>query len=1041
MPTTPAAKPADLATLKERPAAATPAEAAAPEQGEPGGHLLTGLNDEQRAAVTHTDGPLLIVAGAGTGKTTVISKRIAWLIETGRAKPEEILALTFTEKAAGEMEERVDQLLPMGYVELWISTFHAFCQRALQERGLDIGLPNEFRLLNQTDAYLLVRRHLDKFDLDYYRPLGNPTKFLHAMLRHFSRCKDEDISPEDYLKYASALAVKADGLGEATDTEQQMQDESKRLRELASAYRVYQNLLLEEGSLDLGDLQMYAIRLFRSRPQVLADYRKRFKYVLVDEFQDTNWAQYELIKMLVGKEGNIVVVGDDDQSIYKFRGASISNIMQFKSDFPKAKDVVLTNNYRSRQGILDHSYKFIQSNNPNRLEAKMVTSDGKKISKRLTGAREGAAEIEHLRFPTHDDEVIGVVDRIIEMKEEEPERTWSDFAILVRSNGAADDYSRMLQRRGVPYQFLALRGLYSKPVIMDCVAYFMLLDDYHESPALYRTLSSPPYRIPGEDLIRLAHEARKSAQSLFDVIGRRGELEWLSPEAMPVLDRLMENIARHTNFARTKGVTQLLIAFLTESGYLKHLKNYRDTEAREQFGYLHQFLTRLKRFEDFHDEPTLAHFMEEYSLERESGEEGSLAFDPDAGPDMVRIMTVHASKGLEFPYVFIVDLVDKRFPSVARPEEIPLPDALTKEILPEGGDVHLEEERRLFYVAMTRAKDGLFLTSAEDYGGKTKKKPSRFLAELGFAEAPTLAASAERLAEPTPAAEPTEPVKLPTPERFSFSAMAAYDNCPLQYKYAHIIKIPSLGKASQSFGNTIHATLEWFLKELSERDAAKALAANAGKAASPTAEAVARSIQTSLLDAAAAINGSLSVTREELLAKYEECWQDDWYESKEEKERYRGEGREGLSRFYDQCLAVPPKPLFLEKEFSLKIGEYALKGTIDRIDVTEGGVEIVDYKTGKPKTEDDLDLDAKRQLLIYQIAVSRLFGLTPVKLTYYYLKDGSKASFIGTEKQLAKLETDAEETFGKIKAGNYEPTPGRHCKFCDFKEICEFRAA
>jgi len=973
--------------------------------------LLEGLNAEQCRAVTHGAGPLLIVAGAGTGKTTVISKRVAWLIETGRAKPEEILALTFTEKAAGEMTERIDQLLPLGYVDLWVSTFHAFCRRILEERGLDIGIPNEFRLLDQTDAYLLVRRNFDKFKLDYYRPLGNPTKFLHGMLRHFSRAKDEDISPEDYLKYAKDLALDADD-AEGIDR--------KRQQELADAYHVYQKLLLDEGCLDLGDLQMYAIRLFRTRPQLLAEYRKRFKYVLVDEFQDTNWAQYELIKMLAGKDGNLVVVGDDDQSIYKFRGASVSNILQFKNDFPNAQDVVLTTNYRSRQAILDRSYAFIQKNNPNRLEVKLAGADGKGITKRLSGERPGEAVIEHLRFLTHDDEVAGVAARIMEMKEEDPEREWSDFAILVRSNSAADDYSRMLQRRGVPYQFLALRGLYAKPVIMDCVAYFGLLDDYHESRAFYRMLSSPPYAVPGEDLVRIAHEARKTSQSIYEVVNARNALAWLSAEARGKLDRLMTDIARHTQIARTKGVTQLLIAFLTDSGYLKFLKTGDDARAREQFSYLHQFLDRLKRFEESHDEPTLKRFMEEFTVERESGEEGSLAFDPDTGPDMVRIMTVHAAKGLEFPYVFIVDLVDKRFPSVARAEEIPLPDALTKEILPDGGDVHLEEERRLFYVAMTRAKDGLFLTSAEDYGGKTKKKASRFLAEVGFESSPALAPSSERLEEPAPAPTPSGPIVLPTPERFSFSALAAYDNCPLQYKYAHVIRIPSLGKASQSFGNTMHATLEWFLVQLTERDAAS---------------------QTTLFGAAPAATKGLSVGRDELIAKYEEVWQDDWYESKEEKERFRSEGKAMLSTFYDQCVATPPKPLFLEKEFSLKIGEYTLKGTIDRIDAVDGGVEIVDYKTGKPKAAEDLDADAKRQLLLYQIAVGRLFGLTPVTLTYHYLKDGTKVSFLGTEKQLAKLETDAEETFGKIKAGEYAPTPGRHCKFCDFREICEFRAA
>ncbi len=994
------------ATTRKKPA---PEAASPPADDHP---LLEGLNGEQRAAVTHDAGPLLIVAGAGTGKTTVISKRIAWLIETGRAKPEEILALTFTEKAAGEMTERVDQLLPMGYVDLWVSTFHAFCRRVIEERGLDIGIPNEFRLLDQTDAYLLVRRNFDKFRLDYYRPLGNPTKFLHGMLRHFSRAKDEDISPEQYLAYAKDLALDKDDAEGVTETAAR--------KELAEAYHVYQRLLLEEGCLDLGDLQMYAIRIFRTRPHILAEFRKRFKYVLVDEFQDTNWAQYELIKMLVGKDGNVVVVGDDDQSIYKFRGASVSNILQFKNDFPSAKEVVLTTNYRSRQQILDHSYRFIQRNNPNRLEAKLTTSDGRPITKRLSGVREGKAAVEHLRFATHEDEVAGVADRIMEMKEADPERTWSDFSILVRSNSGADDYSRELQRRGVPYQFLALRGLYAKPVIMDCVAWFGLLDDYHESRAMYRILSSPPYAVPGADLVGIAHEARKSSQSLYEVIARRDALPWLSAEGRRQLDRLVADVARHTQLARSKNVSQLLIAFLTDSGYLKQLKSADDARAREQFGYLHQFLDRLKRFEEAHEEPTLKRFMEEYAMERESGEEGSLAFDPDTGPDMVRIMTVHASKGLEFPYVFIVDLVDKRFPTIARPDELPLPDALTKEILPEGGDVHLEEERRLFYVAMTRAKDGLFLSSAEDYGGKTKKKPSRFLAELGFDGSPTLAPTAERLAEPAPA-PPTVAGDLPLPPHFSFSQLAAYDNCPLQYKLAHVIRIPSLGKASQSFGNTMHEALEWFLTTIAERDAAA---------------------QTSLFgDAPRPDADGLSVSKKELLDKYEEVWRDDWYESREEKERFRAEGREMLSRYYDQCVAARPRPKYLEKEFSLKIGGSTLKGTIDRIDDAEGGVEIIDYKTGKPKTEEDLDADAKRQLLLYQIAVSRLFGLVPVKLTYHFLKDGTRVSFLGTEKQLAKVEADAEDAVSRIKAGDFAPTPGRHCKFCDFREICEFRAA
>ncbi|MDD5251237.1 MAG: ATP-dependent DNA helicase [Patescibacteria group bacterium] len=970
---------------------------------------LTGLNAAQLKAVTHDGGPLLIVAGAGTGKTTVITRRLAWLIATGRAKPEEILALTFTNKAAEEMTNRVDELLPLGYADLHLSTFHVFCRELLEEKGLDIGLPNDFRLIDETDAYLLIRQNFDRFPLDYYRPLASPTKFIKALIKHFSRAKDEDVSPPEYLKYVNGLKLDAD--------DAEGMDETKRLRELAEAYHVYQQILLENDSLDFGDLQTYAIRLLRERPAILAEMRRRFKYVLVDEFQDTNWSQYELVKMLVGPQGNLTVVGDDDQSIYKFRGASVANILQFKTDFPTAKEVVLTENYRSRQGILDLAYSFIQKNNPNRLEARLTTSDGQPLVKRLTTPRAGAAVIEHCRYATHEEEVSGVVEKIISLKEADADRNWNDFAVLVRSNLSADDYSREFQRRGVPYQFLALRGLYAKPVILDCLAWFALLDDYHESPALYRILSSPPYSIPGADLIELAHEAKRAADSLYSVIKRRDTLAWLSAEARVQLDRLTTDLARHQQIARDKNVTHVFLAFLIDSGYLKLIKSGDEGKAREQFGYLHQLLDRLKKFEETHDEPTVRRFRQEHALTIESGDEGGLAFDPDVGPDMVRILTVHAAKGLEFPYVFIVDLVDKRFPTVARGGDIELPPTLAKEELPEG-DFHLEEERRLFYVALTRAKDGIFLTSAEDYGGKQKKKPSLFLNELGLDGVPLLAPTGERLSEPAPA--PTSgKITLKTPSYLSFSQVAAYDNCPLQYKYAHVIRIPSFGKPTQSFGNTMHNVLEWFMRETSERSAKS---------------------QGSLFgETASAPPDSLPVSLDELLTKYEELWQDEWYESRDQKDKYRAKGREMLKLFYSQCQADPPKPRFLEQEFSLKLGEFAFKGKVDRIDDVEGGVEIVDYKTGKPKTAEDLDFDAKRQLLLYQIAAERLLGLKPVRLTFCYLQDGSRASFLGTDKQLAKVEEQVQQAYDHIKAGEFEPTPGHHCRNCDFRDICEFR--
>src|SRR3989339_2282089 len=342
----------------------------------------------------HKNGPLLIVAGAGTGKTMAISQRIAYLMEQGKARPEEILALTFTEKAAGEMEERVDRLLPMGYLDLWISTFHGFGEKILSEHGLDIGLPGGGKLLNEFEQWALMKKNLDKFNLDYYRPMGNPTKFIHALIKHFSRCKDEDISPAEYLEYAVELKQNLDGMLSGTNKKsgrkisnfkfsiskkysisniqypnrEIAEQEIVRINEVANAYHVYNQLLLDNNALDFGDLINYSLKLFRERPAILEKYRTQFKYILVDEFQDTNLAQYELIKLLAAPKNNLVVVGDDDQAIYRFRGASMSNILQFKRDFPGATQVFLKRNYRNCQSILDLSYNFIKLNDPNRLE-------------------------------------------------------------------------------------------------------------------------------------------------------------------------------------------------------------------------------------------------------------------------------------------------------------------------------------------------------------------------------------------------------------------------------------------------------------------------------------------------------------------------------------------------------------------------------------------------------------------------------------------------------------------------------------------------
>ena len=1407
---------------------------------------LEKLNKEQKEAVVHGQGPLLIVAGAGTGKTTVITQRIVNLIEKGEAnpvrssseilgcstnksepacgsdssiknvslktsngaRPEEILAVTFTEKAAAEMEERVDILLPYGYADLWISTFHSFCERVLRDYALDIGLPADFKILDNTAGWLLVYRNLEKFNLDYYKPLGNPTKFIQALISHFSHCKDQAIYPEDYLKYAEKLKTRDDAPED---------DETERIKEVANAYHVYQRLLLENSSLDFGDLINYCLKLFQKRPLILKKYREKFKYILVDEFQDTNWAQYELIKILAAPKNNLTVCADDDQclpgnskievfengkikikeikeiktgdkaltavgkghigiakvnnvfvknkeakiltvktesgysvsvtdnhkmfccvprtarqgyhyvylmfrkdlgwrigvtddlilrlrlersadkilairafnsdtearyhetlwslkygiptncfknrkrivvkdswivklykeidvenniqrlaqdlnidldsphycldavnrgrsvriiinlqmcfrnyrskehvrsgktllldslirhklyletsdkqtieklktagyilrkakkgmrlsiegndmknleesaraiekitggfieykfnvaskyskptgntrnymslimpaknlvlghylpvkkgveiiydkiisikevdkktkvydleidrthnfiangivvhnSVYRWRGASYSNIVQFNKDFPKAEQISLVKNYRSCQNILDLAYKFIKANNPDRLEyvnkisKELISMVGKPVS-----AKAMAGKIEHISAKNLEEEVDKTIKKILEILKKDKDADYNDFAILVRANDAANPFIKALERLGLPYQFLASRGLYAKPVILDVISYFKLLDNYHESPAVYRILNMPFLEIPAEDIMKLTQYSHKKTKSLYEAMEELPLIPGISAKVQEKIVFVLSLIKKHAIFAKEKSVSEILVAFLEESGYIKYLTK---KEGKEQFDALNQFHKRVKNFEGAAIEPTLNNFMREMSLEIESGEEGKLEFDPEQGPDMIKIMTIHGAKGLEFKYVFLVNMVDKRFPTIERKELIELPEDLIKDIKPTG-DVHLQEERRICYVAITRAKQGVYFTSAEDYGGARKKKLSRFMIEMGYKDnfqfPPTKSRALDKVGtisnfqtnskyenglldkKSSLSGIKQKPMPDYLPKHFSYSQLAAFDKCPLQYKFAFILKVPTRGKAVFSFGKTMHNTFYDFLKYTNEDSVIN---------------------QTNLFGfgekTADSAKKGKSLDFDDLVKIYEKNWIDEWYENKSQKEDYRKLGRKIIKDFYDEFLNNPPKVLkindafALEMPFNLKIGEHALYGVVDRIDEEKDGVAIIDYKTGESK--DKLSPEDKEQLLIYQIAAEEIFKLKPQKLVYYYLTDGKKASFLGTEKEKNELKEKIISEIEEMKTSDFKPTPGWQCAFCDFKDICD----
>ena len=971
---------------------------------------LKKLNIEQKEAVVHNKGPLLIVAGAGTGKTTVITKRIAYLIEKGMAKPEEILAVTFTEKAAGEMEERVDKILPYGYVDLWILTFHSFCERVLRNHALDIGLPADFKILEPTTGWLLVRQNLDKFKLNYYKPLGNPTKFIQALISHFSHCKDQEIYPEDYLEYADKLKTRDD----APETQ-----EIERIKEVANAFHVYQRLLLENNCLDFGDLINYCLKLFKKRPLILKKYREKFKYILVDEFQDTNWSQYELIKLLAMPENNLTVCADDDQAIYRWRGASFSNIVQFKKDFSKAKQISLVKNYRSAQNILDLAYKFIKANDPDRLEYV------NKINKKLIANSKENGTIEHIYAKSLDEEVEKTIKKILEILKNDKNVNYNDIAILVRANSAASSFTKTLERAGLPYQFLASKGLYFKPIILDVISYFKLLNNYHESPAAYRILNFPFLGIPYDDIVKLTQHGHRKTKSLYEAMEEIPLISGISEKAQEKIVFILSLIKKHTAIAREKMVSEILVAFLEDSGYLKHLI---DKDDKEQLDILNQFYKRIKNFEETAIEPNLKNFMEEIIFEIESGEEGKLEFDPEQGPDMIKVMTIHGAKGLEFKYVFLVNMVDKRFPTIERKDLIELPEKLIKDIKPKG-DVHLQEERRICYVAMTRAKKELFFTSAENYGLARKKRLSRFLIEMGYKDNPESQKPKTKnglLAE-MPVFTKTSEQKRKTesnylPKHFSFSQLAAFEKCPLQYKFNFILRVPVKGKAVFSFGKTMHNTFYDFLKQAATDN---------------------KNNQSDLFKFAASSARKDKIGLNGLTEIYEKNWIGEWYENKNQKEEYYKLGKKIIKDFYEEFTKNPPKilkidnNLALEIPFNLKIGGDTLYGVIDRIDEKkEKGIAIIDYKTGNSKEK--LTLNDKEQLLIYQIAAEEVFKIKPNELIYYYLNDGKKTSFLGSDKEKNHFKEKIIREIEEIKKSDFKATPGWQCGFCDFKDICEF---
>jgi len=960
--------------------------------------VLEGLNPEQREAVTHGEGPLLIIAGAGTGKTAVITRRIAYLIASKRARPEEILALTFTDKAAAEMEERVDVLVPYGYAEVWISTFHAFGDRVLREEALELGLDPAFRVLTRPEQVIFFREHLFEFPLSYYRPLGDPTRHIEAVLSLFSRAKDEDVSPAEYLAYAQGLVEQA----QLNPEDKELATLSQKQMELALTYQGYQDLLHQHGFVDFGDQVTLTLKLFREHPSVTRRYQERFHYILVDEFQDTNYAQWEIVRLLAARHNNITVVGDDDQSIYKFRGAAISNILGFIKAYPQARQIVLTRNYRSPQSILDTAYRLIRQNDPERLEVK------KAIDKRLKAQAPGGPPVKHLAYDTLSSEADAVAG-LIEEKVASGSYSYGDFAILVRANRDADPFLRALNMKGIPWRFSGNQGLYGQEEVRLLIAFLRCVADPKDSLSLYHLAASELYRMPAADLAHCNSFSRRNNRPLswtFRHLDALPELAEVSLEGRATANKVLSDIRSYMELSRSHGAGEVLYHFLTESGYLKRLTSSSSYRSEEKVQNIARFFEQVKRFGEIAREDRIPQFVAHLDLLIQAGDDPATA-EADLDADAVNVLTVHKAKGLEFTVVFMVSLVSDRFPSRGRTEPLELPEPLIKDTLP-GGDFHLQEERRLFYVGMTRAKQELYFTSALDYGGQRKRKVSQFVLEaldVPRAEAAAFKPSPLEVIErhaPPLIREPGAVYTITDDEVITLSHLQIDDylTCPLKYKYIHILRVPIRQHHSVIYGKALHdAVSGYFRHRLAGRP----------------------------------------ISEEELLAAFEASWSSEGFLTREHEEMRLQAGRAALRRFFQEEEASGELPTYVEKPFSFLLGNDRVIGRWDRIDQKDDGVVIVDYKSSDIRDEKEAHRKAKEslQLAIYALAYQKTFGQIPDRVELRFLESGLVGSAVKTEKDLIKTEERIKEVSRGIRSRDYQARPEYlACGYCAYREIC-----
>jgi DNA helicase-2/ATP-dependent DNA helicase PcrA len=965
------------------------------------------LNPEQRAAAHHGEGPLVVVAGAGTGKTRVITERIRFLLET---QPDltgkEILGLTFTDKAAAEMKHRVisagrdqGEAAAERAEAVTLSTFHSFCNSLLQEIDPDL------KPIDKIDHWILLRRNLPLLQLEHYRRLAEPGQFLGDFVDFFSRCQDELVSPDDYQEYARKEAENFRRVRDAMpEDERQIRDvEIARIQEIARAYRASDLLLRERKLLTFGTQIMDAVLHLRSNPSLQESLRRWYRYILVDEFQDTNIAQLELLWLLGGEKPNLVVVGDHRQAIYRFRGASFGSFTIFMDRFAGASADArrnllraLTVNYRSAGRILRVAGQAISHN-----EKPTNIPDYP-----LTAFNEDGEKVRIVTHPTSDAEAQWVAGELARLHR--AGARWRSFAVLYRSHVHRDKLVDVLKARKIPFIIKNLTIL-SHRLVRDLIAYLRLIEQPSDDIACARVLAMPAWGLEPTDLVRLIERAaRGRGVSLWDT-AQAAQNEPAFSTGDKNLSPLFEMIAELREKSRHLTMEELFQQLAEALEIAATIK----VEDQKYFSRLSQF---VREWQPKSETQRLKEFVEYLDYFEQAG--GSINLEQESG-DSVQLMTVHAAKGLEFDHVYVLRLVQRGFPAGEKPRVLEFPPALMKEEQPLGS-FQVQEERRLFYVAITRARQRLTLCTVEN----KRSKPSVFLDDI-LMNAQVKRRDVEQLA-PTPAGAPAddesrEPLLFDLPERharvgshigewgasyrppvpeplqISPSGMTALESCPQKYLFRHAWGLRGGPAAAMSFGSVMHNTIKFFIAELK-------------------------------------IGHTLPF--EEVARRFELEWTSAGFEDDYQEQEYRRDGLAQLRAFRERTVSAPPIVLAQEKTFELPLeNNIVLTGRIDQVNrLGEAQEEIIDYKTGKPRDAEKARKDV--QLSAYALAAREVFDWRPARLTFHYLQSNEGVSTTRDDKQLNEFREEIQEAASDIRAGEFPARPGFACRYCDFVSIC-----